>query len=385
MGVDVDAVSRVAIEGVKVGQRVWLEISDGGRVVGVVEVQAEEGGVSQGVLEESIAALAPVSSLVYEELDDSALPFCSVVVPTICGTPARLQRTVECLVNLDYPHFEIIVVDNRPDPNRQPLPTFVGGDRVRTFWEPLRGVSAARNFGIAQTTGEFIAFTDDDVLLHPDWLLELKTAFDRYDCAAVAGRVVPLWDQPKPDWLEMDGQQAIVNFEFGDEVEEVAFPLGANSAYRRNVFERYGVFRLDLGVRGTKHSVTGEDTELGMRLAKAGEKIIYYPSAIVYHPVDPKRATKKYFLRWYYYDGVSMTRTVGIPRFGIRYFGVPRWLYRELLQSFGKWMFSFDANTRFRHKLKTCRSMGTIVESYRLSRQDAVSDSNSTPAPLVRG
>ena len=157
VGVDVDAVAPVVIEGVTSGQRVWLELNHGGRVVAVVEVTAEDGGVSEATLRERIAALSPMSSLDFEVLEDNALPFISVVVPTICGTPARLQKAVECLVNLDYPHYEVIIVDNRPDPNRQPLPPFGGGDLVRSFWEPLRGVSAARNRGIAQAAGEIVS------------------------------------------------------------------------------------------------------------------------------------------------------------------------------------------------------------------------------------
>src|SRR5664280_770608 len=91
VGVDVDEPARVALEGVVTGQRVWLELNRNGRVLGVCEVTAEDGGVSEADLRECIAALAPVSSLAYEVLEDSALPFFSVVVPTICGTPARLQ------------------------------------------------------------------------------------------------------------------------------------------------------------------------------------------------------------------------------------------------------------------------------------------------------
>jgi hypothetical protein len=116
VGVDVDAVARIELDGISAGQRVWLDIWKDGRVVNVVEVIAEDGGVSEATLRETVNSLSPVSSLAYEELDDSALPFFSVVVPTICGNPARVQNAVECLANLDYPHFEIIVVDNRPGP-----------------------------------------------------------------------------------------------------------------------------------------------------------------------------------------------------------------------------------------------------------------------------
>jgi GT2 family glycosyltransferase len=104
---------------------------------------------------------------------------------------------------------------------------------------------------------------------------------------------------------------------------------------------------------------------------RGGEKVVYCPTAIVYHPVDPKRTTKKYFLDWYYYNGVSLTRMAGLPDFGVFYFGAPRWLYRELLVNGLRWLFTFDKNRRFNLKLRTYRSVGNIVESNRLSRLKA--------------
>jgi glucosyl-dolichyl phosphate glucuronosyltransferase len=298
----------------------------------------------------------------------------SVVLPTY-NRPSSLRATLEgfChLVGLSSYAWELLVVDNNSsDSTREVIQTFSNRARVcvRYIFEKTQGRSAALNAGIANANGEIIVFTDDDVLLDRDWLRNLKQTFERFDCAAVAGRVVPQWSHPKPDWLEMEGQFAVVNFELGDEFKEIKIPpLGANSAFRRDVFKRHGLFRLDLGVSGARHTVTCDDTEFGERLIRAGEKIIYCPTAVIYHPVDPNRTTKKYFLAWYYFNGVSLTRTAGLPAEGVFYFGVPRWLYRELFTNFLKWSCSLNPNRRFHHKLRTCRSAGNIVESYRLSQ-----------------
>jgi hypothetical protein len=105
---------------------------------------------------------------------------------------------------------------------------------------------------------------------------------------------------------------------------------------------------------------------------------MYCPTAIVYHPVDPSRTTKKYLLSWYYYNGVSLTRTAGLPNEGVFYFGVPRWLFRELLANMARWTLTFQGKQRFQYKLRFCRSVGNIVESYRLSRSKfAGAQSNS--------
>lgn len=272
---------------------------------------------------------------------------------------------------------ELLVIDNNSkDSTRQVVQEFATQVRfpVRYVFERTQGRSAALNSGILEARGEIIVFTDDDVVFHREWLFNLKKTFDSHDCAAVAGRVIPQWNHAKPDWLEMEGQFAVVHFDLGDEPKEVRIPpLGANSAFRSDVFRKYGLFRLDLGVNGTRHTLTCDDTEFGERLIRAGERIVYCPHAIVYHPVDPERTTKKYFLSWYYYNGVSLTRMSEIREECVFWFGAPRWLYREILSNLTKWMLTIEPSQRFHHKLRTYRTLGNIVESRRLSRKTAAS------------
>lgn len=291
---------------------------------------------------------------------------------------SSLRITLESFASLAVSSgvaWELVVVDNNSkDSTRCVVESFAGTAEfpVKYLFEQKQGRSAALNAGIAEARGAIVVFTDDDVILHRDWLSKLKYTFDQFGCSAVAGRVVPRWDQAKPDWLEMDGQFAVVNFDLGEEIKEVRVPpLGANSAFRREVFSKYGSFRLDLGVNGSRHTVTCDDTEFGERLIQAGEKIIYCPTAIVYHPVDPERTTKRYFLSWYYYNGVSLTRMAGLRREGVFWFGAPRWLYREMLEHCAKWLLTVERKRRFHHKLRTYRSIGRIMESRRLSQSTA--------------
>lgn len=303
----------------------------------------------------------------------------SVVLATY-NRAASLRTTLQSFLNLVFPQklsWELLVVDNNStDSTRETVEEFASCAPfpVRYVFEKKQGRSPALNAGIAKAGGEIIVFTDDDVLFHQDWLFNLKQTFDRFDCAAIAGRVVPVWSHPKPDWLVMQGQYAVVHFELGDQFKEIREPpLGANSAFRKQVFRRYGLFRLDLGVRGSKHTITCDDTEFGERLIRAGEKIVYCPTAIVYHPVEPKRTTKKYFVSWYYYNGVSLTRTAGLPKEGVFYFGVPRWLLREALTNLARWLFALPDKERFQRKLRFFQSVGTVVECNRLSRSRSAS------------
>jgi glucosyl-dolichyl phosphate glucuronosyltransferase len=301
----------------------------------------------------------------------------SVVLATY-NRAASLQITLESFAALKIPStlsWELLVVDNNStDDTAATVRRFTKrlGPSVRYIFEGRQGRSAALNAGIAQASGDVVAFTDDDVILDPEWLAQLCRAFDDPSVSAVGGRILPLWNHPQPKWLEMDGQQAVVNFDFGDKAQEIQIaPMGANSAFRKEIFSKYGLFRLDLGVRGSKHTITCDDTEFGGRLMAAREKIVYWPTAVIHHPVEPHRTTKKYFLTWYFYNGVSLTRTGGLPTEGVFYFGVPRWLYGRLARDVGNWFGTMNPERRFQSKLKACRSVGQIVECYRLSRQKA--------------
>ena len=301
----------------------------------------------------------------------------SVVLATY-NRASSLQVTLESLLALVSPaglSWELLVVDNNStDLTRLNVEKFaaIAQFPVRYVFEGKQGRSAALNTGIVDAKGEIVAITDDDVILHRDWLVNLNRTFAEFDCAAVAGRVLPQWSHSKPDWLEMNGHFAVVNFDLGDEIKEIKVPpLGANSAFRKHVFSKHGLFRPDLGVTGSRHTITCDDTEFGERLIRAGEKIVYCSNAIVYHPVDPKRTTKKYFLSWYYYNGISLTRMAGVPRESVIWFGAPRWLYREMLVNFAKWVLTTKSKSRFHHKLQTYKSIGKIVESCRLSLNEA--------------
>lgn len=297
-------------------------------------------------------------------------------VSVVLGTynrAASLQATLESFCQLAIPTdltWELLLVDNNStDSTRLVVEKYTSKLALRYIFEGRQGRSAALNAGITAATGEVVAFTDDDVLLDKFWLANLKSTFQKHQCAAVAGRVVAQWSHPKPTWLTMEDQLAIVRFDCGDQLQQIRVPpLGANSAFRREVFQRHGLFRLDLGVSGSKHTITCDDTEFGERLIRAKEKIIYCPTVVVYHPVDPKRATKRYFRSWYYYNGRSLTRTAPVPQDGIVYFGVPRWMYRELGVSIARWLLTSDSAVRLHRKFQAYRVLGSVVETRRLSR-----------------
>jgi glucosyl-dolichyl phosphate glucuronosyltransferase len=302
----------------------------------------------------------------------------SIIICTYnrCKCLSSVLEDIEKLVVPQDLTWEVLIVDNNStDQTKSVIDSFIRKrpEIFRYVFEGRQGKSFALNAGVEAACGQILVFTDDDVQLDPYWLLNLKKVFDEYDCAGVAGRIVATWTCEKPGWLPTDGpyrlMDVIVQFDHGDSNRELRkLPYGANMAFRRGMFEKYGLFRLDLGPRpGSK--IYHEDTEFGLRVKNGGEKLLYAPEAVVYHPVEESRVTKEYYQSWYFGFGGALMRTNGLPQDAVLYFGIPRYFFRNLAMATIHWMFAMDAQERFYHKLNVYLVAGTIAEAFKLSRE----------------
>lgn len=298
----------------------------------------------------------------------------SVIVCTY-NRRSSLKATLASLAQMTLPadfRWELIVVDNNSkDDTAAVVKEFAAtsGLKVRYVFEGRQGLSYARNMGIQEASGDIMAFTDDDITFNSLWLHQLSQVFEEPDCLAAGGRILPVWSSAKPRWFyeerPLSLRGVIGHFDLGDEIcETTTAPFGANMAFRKEAFSRYGLFRTDLGRKG-KALINGEETELCQRLIQAKEKITYTPRAIVYHPVLKEHTQKKYVQSWFFHDGLAQFRAEGIPQGVVCYFGVPRFLFRMISASFVAWMLSVEPKGRFRNKLRTYHTAGMIAESRR--------------------
>ena len=229
-------------------------------------------------------------------------PFVSVVVPT-CGRTPLFESALDSLAALDYPHYEIVVVDNAPqvtDTARIVAGRAADDPRFRYAGEARPGVAHARNRGLAEARGGIVAFADDDVILDPGWLRGLVDGFTDDEVAGVTGQVLAReLDTPSQIWLEQYGgygkgcqrrrfdRSGIVTLDPGGarRVDQPAPSLhpylpgsygsGANMAFRTDALRRLGGF--DPRLR------SGEDIDLLLRTVLAGHALAYEPGAIVWH------------------------------------------------------------------------------------------------------
>jgi glycosyltransferase involved in cell wall biosynthesis len=283
-----------------------------------------------------------------------------------------LHEALDSLEKSDLPRdtdWEVIVVDNNStDETTAVCQQFLRQNprRYRYIVENRQGKSFALNTGIENARGRILSFTDDDVIVDPAWLAETIRMFESSPCIGIGGKVVPLWNSKKPAWLTSEGPYkllpAIVSYDLGEHPCEIKGPaVGANLSLKKEVFEKYGLFRTDLGPKAGSE-IRGEDFELCWRLLNAGERLMYAPKAIVFHPVDTRRIDKRYYKSWYYGMGQSRPRIERAPESAVRYLGFPKYMIRWYLRDLILWVTSLTPKRRFYYKLQFCATKGQMEE-----------------------
>ena len=217
----------------------------------------------------------------------------------------------------------------------------------------MQGKSNALNAGLRLARGRFIALTDDDVRVPPQWLMKsIEPLLHDSDLAYTGGPVKPIWGGRKPSWLDergrMGGTVAVKDHGTTSFIFEDArrTPLGVNMTIRRELVERVGGFHPDLGRTGT--SLLGqEQAEFFYRSRHAGARGLYVPEAIIEHAVPASRLTRRYFSRWWYWKGLSHARLHalhGATELGLdlrtapHVAGVPRYIIRMFAQHVTGWI-----------------------------------------------
>ena len=217
------------------------------------------------------------------------LPPISVVICTRDRTDL-LKGALEAILALDYPNREIIVIDNAP--SNSSTAELVARLPVRYVKEERPGLDWARNRGIAEASHEIIAFTDDDVRPDRGWLRGMAAGFVDPTIMAVSGLVAPAELETEAQIQYEFGYGGMLQYLHCFKVDgsnltaqkllwASAYGVGANMAFRRQVFEDVGNFDPALDV-GTPTRGAG-DIEMFHRILAKGYSTFYEPTAFVWH------------------------------------------------------------------------------------------------------
>ena len=300
----------------------------------------------------------------------------SVIIATY-NRADELVKTLESLKNLESNGpWEAIIVDNNSSDNTRQVVL----EQVDSFPVPLRyilekeqGRSAALNAGIRAAQGEILAVTDDDVRVDPHWLLNAERALDHLHCDYLGGKALPIWSAELPEWLPNRGGKhwgVIALLDYGPEPKEFdehRVPLGVNTVFRRECFERAGLWDNRIGRKAG--TLLGQEVrEWSQRARAAGLSGFYSPDLVVHHVIPGDRLTKKYFRKWFYWHGISRAILYRNNRLDMEapestaldfskvphIAGVPRYLYRTCIKKFFSScgaMLRGDAIARFEDEL----------------------------------
>ena len=232
----------------------------------------------------------------------------------IVCTYNRYELLHNCLTHLEgltHSHsknFEIIVVVNTSSKDRQDLSWSRNFANTKLVVEERTGLSVARNTGIRLATGSILIFIDDDVEAHPDWLDQLAIAFKGNPSAQlIGGKVVAKYSSmPRPLWMSAKCEALLSCVDWGNETRlalTTELLVGANSAYRRDVFDSYGLFRTNLGRKGEATLLSNEESELNARIPNSAK--YYCGRAVVSHVIPPSRLKMQWFRRRVFWQAIS--------------------------------------------------------------------------------
>jgi glycosyltransferase involved in cell wall biosynthesis len=294
-----------------------------------------------------------------------------MLVSVVIGTFNRCGRLAQALESLfaesDSSHpFEVIVVDNGSTDRTAAVIDDMSalGRPVRRLVDTRRGVSFARNAGLAAARAPLLAVMDDDQLAPPGWVATIATTFDEHpELDFLAGPVEPMWSGQPPAWITSGIQGAVSIIDRGglprpiDASHWMCVP-GGNSAFRKTALESVG---------GWLPYPRSQDRELTVRLLLGGHRGLYVPAMRMRHHVRAERVSRNYFRWWNATEGRMRAhyrfeelfdpdgRIHPPPDRARSLAGVPLFLYRRLCEEGSGWVRALAARRSgeaFEHELR---------------------------------
>jgi len=200
------------------------------------------------------------------------LPGVTVIVP-VRNAQKTIDKCINALHKQDYPQdkLQIIIADNGSTDKTQEI---IRSFPVEMIIEPKTGSYNARNHALPLATGDIIAFTDSDCVADPNWLKSLIGGFTDPQIAGCGGKIE---DFSGTGWIQRYSNIHVLRQDqsLAETTRPHPYIIGANMAYRREIFSELGYF--------DGRFISGGDTDMSWRVQQAGYKIKYIPEAIIHH------------------------------------------------------------------------------------------------------
>jgi glucosyl-dolichyl phosphate glucuronosyltransferase len=239
------------------------------------------------------------------------IPLISVIICTR-NRALLLRKAISSVVSQDFPKtdYDVVIVDNgSTDQTPEIVQEFHDRARIRYIYEERIGLCIARNTGWRAAEGRYVAFLDDDAIACPGWLDAIRVAFEDAILGVVGGRVTPIWERKPPSWLatEIAGSLTIIDWGPVDKnIKDIRreWLVGANMALPKAILIEIGGFHPWLDRVGTNLLSSG-DVFLQKEIIRRGFCCRYVPRIAVEHLVPASRLDQRWFLRRFFWQGVS--------------------------------------------------------------------------------
>jgi len=227
-----------------------------------------------------------------------------------------LNKCIESVINQDYNknEYEILIVDNSPKNINQDkfYKKFNKATKsTRYLFEPIPGLSQARNHALNECDSTLIAYIDDDAIAHPNWLTEVWNAYQNFEDSAgiIGGKIDPIWESAKPSWLHEKLISHFTVIDWGGSTRiagENEWLAGANITFKSDFLKKINGFPTNLGRVGKGNILlSNEEISVLEQFVEAGYTKIYAPKAVVDHLVPDERLSQEWIRKRLAWQAVS--------------------------------------------------------------------------------
>ena len=240
-----------------------------------------------------------------------AKPIISVAICTLNRVDV-LKDCLDALLKQTMPRsdYEVVVVDNGSTDATREVTESMGREHenVRYLYEPVMGLSRARNTALANVETPYIAYTDDDAVPYENWLEELIRPFSLDQRpAVVGGELDPVWESPRPEWLTDEFlHKYSVCLGWDTEPRPLRgseWLCEANIAFEAETLAAAGGFCEHLGRRGNL-LLSGENF-VNEIIRESGRRLYFTPKARVWHRIPKGRLTLDWLRQRFFWGGVT--------------------------------------------------------------------------------
>jgi len=194
---------------------------------------------------------------------------------------------------IDAARFEILIINNNSTDGTELIShNYIAANpklNIKYFVETQKGLSAARNRGIIESTSVLVAFIDDDAEVANNYLEEAINFFlINKNIDAIGGKIIPVYETgEEPKWLSKYLWGLVTKADYGENTRRYPvskYPPGCSMVFRKEVFNTTGMFNTELFLRS-------DDKYIFRKLEEANKSFLYYPKLIVNHHIDKERVT----------------------------------------------------------------------------------------------